>query len=232
MKTKLLLVCITLLSTQVNAEMVRGGWESEDSSEVMIDTSTGLEWLTLKATQGLSINDILEDDRFDGWRVANQSEVESLIANGLPRLDSSGENVSYNNLSYSTSVHATWSDIRTFSYWLGETKKTHQWGHSSGFYFNDALSELLYTRFDYIRNGKITYNYHDDIKLTNNRVDDFKSNDFGVYLVSDGGNSFLSQSNPALNANNPNAPSDVPTPLFFGLISFASVLLLKKKPQL
>lgn len=232
MRLGILFSCIALLSTQVNAEMVRGGWESEDSTEVMIDTSTGLEWLSLKATQGLSVNDILSDDRFDGWRVANQSEVESLITNGLPRLDASGDNVSYTNLSYSTSIHKTWQDIRNFSYWLGETLTTHKWGYSRGFYFNDNLSELIYTGFDYIRNGTVTYNYFDDIKLATNQVNDFKSGNFGVYLVSDGGNSFLSRSNPELNANNPNAPSDVPAPLFFGLISFASMLLLRKNKKL
>ncbi len=56
------------------------------SNTIVLDTSTGLEWLNLTLTQNLSINQVSSQlgagQQFDGFRLAFQSELHTLFLDG------------------------------------------------------------------------------------------------------------------------------------------------------
>lgn len=76
----LLLLVFLLLPSVTNAELVARDLDTEGDAGLTFDTSSGLEWLDLTLTMGLSYNDVLESpyaqDR--GFRLATVDEFYAL----------------------------------------------------------------------------------------------------------------------------------------------------------
>jgi len=65
-----------------------------DHGTYLTDTGTGLDWLDLTATQGLSYNSVLSAMPAGGWHYASLSDVSTLFvsAGGVPPFNFSGGN--------------------------------------------------------------------------------------------------------------------------------------------
>jgi len=73
-------VTILVLSTSVNAAYIK-------NADVITNQDTGMEWLALSATAGLSYNEALIDantNHGSGWVYAQQADVEALMYDFFP----------------------------------------------------------------------------------------------------------------------------------------------------
>lgn len=67
------------LSFSANAELMEANLKENNDGLVTLDTNTGLEWLDITLTMGMSVNQVLNDDRFSGWRVATKEESDNFV---------------------------------------------------------------------------------------------------------------------------------------------------------
>lgn len=75
-----------MLSNSVNAEFQIKDWRVDGDGLISFDTSTGLEWLNLSQTLGMTINTITPhlDAEFEGFMVANKSQVDTMLHHVFP----------------------------------------------------------------------------------------------------------------------------------------------------
>lgn len=240
-KKTLVLLSSLLIANVAQADLVTGDWISEGDSQVTIDTATGVEWLKLNNTSGMSVNQVIaelgRDGDFEGWRLPTESEVQTLIETVLPQFSWNGIGES---TVYSSSAYRGYAD--TFRSWLGTSGYTFSgdgsanrksW-YSFGKYL-DSNGQVMQTgsyRYQKYTWGKYehTASLYDEYYNSDTTIDSISS-DRGVFLVSDGGVTLSSINDPTLNVNNPNSPAKVSTPFAFGtalLIGMAAVRRRKK----
>lgn len=185
-----------LISTQANAAFISTDWKTTGDALATLDTETGLEWLDLTYTVGKSLNDIEQTMQLDlaGWRLATQNEVIALWAKAMGR-----------------ELSDTRFNLRNI-------------GDPLGALLGSVVEAgLLYTvGITYSNSGSLTdfgtssYGGGSYYNLWNSGYNiNSRSTTRGFYLVSDGGVTLSSISDPTINANNPNAPinmADVSAP--------------------
>ena len=80
----MLLLSLTMIQP-ANAAFISRDWSNLNDSAITFDTITGIEWLDLSETVGLTFTDVLAQTgvggEYYGWRYANLSEVETLFTN-------------------------------------------------------------------------------------------------------------------------------------------------------
>jgi MYXO-CTERM domain-containing protein len=200
---KTLIAATLLLSiTSAQAALVESDWQNTGDALATLDTETGIEWLDLTQTVFMSINEAEEltgsSGTFDGWRLPTRLEVNNLFQNMFPQH-------SFND------GRSSFTSFSNYSALFGVL----QYG-SRGMYVNDEMNErggtqVLWASVD--SNGWV----YEDSNLSHSL--DHKRNDFGVWLVSDGGTTISSIDDPSMNANNANAPVDnVSSPALLGLM--------------
>ena len=91
-----LLASVALATPASALPFVVADWLTPGDGLVTVDPATGLEWLDITETAGRSYTDVSNrfgaGQRFEGWRYANDAEVETLFANaGIPL----GSTISY-----------------------------------------------------------------------------------------------------------------------------------------
>jgi len=78
--TLLLMATSCFISIKVHAELV-------DNGSYTSDTASGLDWLDLTETRGLSYNTVLAQmnsgGRFDGWTYATREQVNGLLSHAV-----------------------------------------------------------------------------------------------------------------------------------------------------
>jgi len=219
--TKILLsAALLLLPLTANANWVNSGdWinvdlHSANDKKVVLDTKTGIEWITARQTKGLSINAVAEQlvpgGDFFGWRFPTQDEVISLMTRWTAgfwqdefvygaSLTSSiyrsraVEFVSLFGISHDVSGVINGYRSSSFKAALGDgvaifTSVTYSNAESG----SNAKGSFQ-TMERHFSQG-ISYSY------------DYSTPTGSVWLVSDGGVSLSSTQDPTLNANNPNSP--------------------------
>lgn len=67
----------------VFCKFVETDWVSERDTRSTLDSSTGIEWLDLNETKGLSINAVMARLSGDlkGWRLPTATEVDQMLSN-------------------------------------------------------------------------------------------------------------------------------------------------------
>jgi hypothetical protein len=65
---------LLLVSVQVNAAII-------DMGDYQLDGNTGMQWLDLTLTTGLSVNDALSIYSSSGWKLATESQFDQMYAN-------------------------------------------------------------------------------------------------------------------------------------------------------
>ncbi|HBX5210863.1 TPA: hypothetical protein MH404_29485, partial [Klebsiella pneumoniae] len=212
---------VGLISTQASAAFVATDWKVSGDRLATLDTVTGIEWLDLTESKGMSISlakqAIGDGGKFQGWRLPTSVEVESLFSrvfttwgdifndDGTPQ-----DKITTNGLTDSESI--LFATLFGLSGRVNNSTNFAEW--SFGLYANSLSETLTAGRFRqyYYTNKQNRESVHVGIK----RVDEsFSINEYSVFLVSDGGTTLSSINDPTLNINNPNAPihmADVPVP--------------------
>lgn len=231
MLRKVLCACALLVSSMANAGFVSTDWKVASDSYATLHQETGKEWLDLTRTDGMSVNEVMaqlgEGGMFAGWRLPRYDEVIALMTSYT------GVNFGGTTTSFSSAgVNGLAMDF------INQFGMTHFGGESSngnwysyGLHLDEAGNvKVAGTRHQNSFGNRYGYLYagYSDFYL------DFKSTVYGVFLVSDGGTTYSSITNPQLNINNPDAPInsvDVSAPLSLagaGLMVFGLIRLRKK----
>jgi hypothetical protein len=197
---KLLKTTLAVLALSVagaaNAGFVHTDWNVEGDAQATLHEETGIEWLKLNNTGGMSINQVSADNSYEGWRFPTDAEMSEMILGLVGDIDyivstngsSSGESPEY------YAAAQTWIDA--FSVTKSNPTVTTSWGlHGTSF------------------SGGRTFSNGDGLiyKSYSNYTPDHSHIAWGVFLVSDGGTTLSSQQDPSINANN--AINNVPVAL-------------------
>ena len=77
------LAVLVALSPQAHATLVEAGWNTPEDKLLLLDTDTGLEWLDLPLTAGMSVSEVLSQmspgGTLEGFRYATSDEVHALF---------------------------------------------------------------------------------------------------------------------------------------------------------
>jgi hypothetical protein len=191
----LLFTSAVALSATAHAGFVHTDFATEGDQRVTLHEETGIEWLKVTNTTGLSVNQVLaetsDNGQYEGWRIPSADELDAYwhaIFEGSSMLNNpQGTRTSY---SLYTSMAQDWVAFNG--------KQTASPIRSYGI---GMATDGMYAHFGVSRTNQTTYWYaHGDIDANYTNVY------MGVFLVSDGGASLSSMNNPSMNANNPNAP--------------------------
>lgn len=201
---------LALSSVSSNAEFIKGDWKNAGDNLSVVDSESGIEWLNLNQTIGMSIGTAqgLLDTTFAGWRLPSQDEVATMMTN-ISGFDFSGE--AYKTWYGHTSLYENVAREMTLA--LGATKISSEKTFSAGLSLSNDGSSALKNEalYDHV---STTYG---QLNINRNPIPvSYASSYMGVYLVSDGGTTLSSLADPSINANNPN--SSVPLPATLGLL--------------
>jgi hypothetical protein len=222
----------------VSSDYASTDWKVSGDSMSMLQKSTGLEWLKLGHTDGRNINDVIsrfgEGGEFEGWRLPTPNEVNALMMSYYSDYISSDQ-AQVDLVAYGTN-DAYWSQTRWmrdtlggsgYQIWNAGGGKTYR-ALSFAYHLDDAGALVASgVRHTNSRSGG-TRRY--ELILLNGKVNG-QSNGYSdpmvsVFLVSDGGVTLSSRSDPSMNANNASAPfNDVPVTTLSGLALFGLMLI-------
>ena len=214
-----------------NASIVNIDWKTEGDNKAFLDTTTGLEWLDLTQSKGYSINgakaELGSNGEFKGFRVATFEEVYGLFDTMKSetrkkvrsptyrgellydfRWTSGGEMLGYTGSSCSGSKCTLYRRAMDYAgYLLGVVGRTNTSSGNAHYTYGLAETSSGGTRLTSIGQqrvrGSAIYLKHNMYTYDNTS---YSNANYGVYLVSDGGNTLSSKLNPELMINNLNAP--------------------------
>jgi hypothetical protein len=226
---------LLLSVTSVQAELVETNLSNMGDRLATLDTDTGIEWLDLTQTRGMSINHVesLFSGRFSyGWRFPTAAEVLEMLGHAFPSMASPTFNIGSWNVTNST----TDNEADRFRFLFGTTHsnptasspddytfglhRTDFLPHPSG--FPQTLSVGHSGVRDWRNNESVSYSSNYPLTYDYN----YSHYVMGVFLVSDGGSTLSSYINPSQNINNPNSPAalaaaaaaNVSSPVLLGLM--------------
>lgn len=221
-------VVLSALSINAHAGLVNSSLYYEGDALITLHEETGLEWLKLTETDGMSYNKIVEEisdgGKFEGWRLPSYEEARTYTAEALKvvtgmRFDDT--NVTWNG-PHINELKALFMTIGTT---IGDLNTTSM--GVNGLYYDEGGGVKSISAF---RTGNDTYNGYARYDYDSFQRKDVSSSSTGFFLVSDGGISLESKLDPEINANNPNAPiNNVPTPLIGALGFFALFSMGRQK---
>jgi len=201
---------LLLASGTASAAYVHQDYATSGDGLTTLDQSTGIEWLKLSVTKGMSIEQVAAKmgagGLFDGWRFPTGEEVESVLGAIVPiKLNNSTPNASTTSTAR-LPYEPAWTDWST---WFGKTYNGSSTSFSFGLYIQNvgSGSKVLMSGMN-IENSNI--NIYDD----NNggySTSMSPSQKFGVFLVKN--------STPIVTP-----PSDVPAPLASWGIGLGAIL--------
>jgi len=226
------------------ADFIEGDWLAEGDAQATLDTRTGQEWLNLSHTVGMSLDEVtlaLENE-LSGWHLAGIDDVLNLVYSQLEitgttdkfwsdtRIDPMHAEDSISSLSFighpnsesakgfsdafggeATANYSNYASYGTYGMFVNEYK--NRVGNFSSQHTNDLNDGFYVSTLD--QNHTFPTNGRDN---------------YAWWLVSEGGASLSSISNPEINtpssnfvdASNTSASvSDVSTPLSLGAFAFA-----------
>ena len=114
MKFKKLAVALSIplmaLSLNANAGLVHTDWKEAGDQQATLSEETGLEWLKLRNTDNMSINQVKSqlDTTYAGWRLPTNNEVGELITSHFSTMtlkdNRNTKSINKNNLNLLTSA--------------------------------------------------------------------------------------------------------------------------------
>lgn len=220
---------IAFASMGANAELIATDWKTTGDSLATLDAETGIEWLDLTQTDGMSINQAegLLSSTFAGWRLPTRNEVTQMMVNAFP----SKAAIVQGSGSWEFTDATLDNDADNFRALFGKTHNNPTYDYSIGMFKNNEVG----AQYSVLYSGVLDTPNNDSVYLlsNNNQTNDanYANTIFGIYLVSDGGTTLSSINNPSLNANNANAPASVPLPATAFLMIFGLAGLMRKKAK-
>jgi hypothetical protein len=213
MKLKLTLIALLISATSAHAELVATDWKNTGDGLATLDTDTGIEWLDLTQTDGMSINQAegltVVGSTFDGWRLPTRAEVTQMMVNAFPSQAAQVQGSEFWTVTNSIADN----EVDRFRAMFGHTSVWAEEDLTHGLFKNDdgQAYSVLWTGVQDIRStNRVTMYSNARMSYTYNTT----SQAYGVYLVSDGGTTLDSQLDPTINENNVNyvAPEPEPSP--------------------
>ena len=233
---------LLLASVAANATFVSTDVYEVGDGLATLQAETGIEWLSLSQTKNMSLLQVsnLLDSTFKGWRLPTRAEAEYLIASQFPSY--SGSIYNGDGGAWSSDDLDIYEQVSIFSEFFGYTNTSSNVTSMLGVVYNDqkdlrgGYDVLNYGYYKYIdgTSKSVVFGSQSSFTGESNAKVTFKSSNFGVYLVSDGGVTLSSINDPSLNANNSKAPgnsgpSDVPIGLSFLGLALVSAGIKRRK---
>jgi hypothetical protein len=217
---------IAFASMGANADLIATDWQATGDSLATLDEATGIEWLDLTQTAGISINQAegLLNSTFAGWRLPTRSEVTQMMTTAFASQAATLQGVVGGGFTNSLLDN----EADNFRSLFGITHQSIDYDYSAGLFKNNVG-----TSNPLLMSGALDDPSNDFLQLFSNTniVSDYSYSNvsYGVYLVSDGGTTLSSIANPSLNANNVNAPNSVPLPATALLMGLGLAGLARRK---
>jgi hypothetical protein len=220
---KLALSATLILSTSfANAGFVNTDWKVDGDAEATLHQESGIEWLKLNHTAGMSIDNVVSqlDTTYEGWRLPTKMEVTELISDLLSPHTFNDAARTYDSTDY----------LGYPGWWIskmGLTRRTPGSFSSSFGMHMDGDGGVVITGAQKSETNSYARIYHNQNFGISGTT--YRTVAYSVFLVSDGGTTLSSQSDPAINANNASAPiNDVPVALA-GLLSFIGLFAARRR---
>lgn len=164
------LVLTALTSASASAELINADWQAANDRLAVTDTLSGLTWLDLSQTDGLSINDVQQQltTTFAGWRLASRDEVLTLLDHAF-----AGEPLGSTRDRLLTAQNP--GNVGTFKSRFGLTMPLPS--GSQGLYLSDDGTTVM---------GSGAYSSNmitNDVTLSGDL--NYRSHAYGIYLVAD-----------------------------------------------
>ena len=217
-----------------NADIVHSNWVSDGDKKANLDTTTGLEWLKLSNTRGLSYNEFTANpDLFPGWRLPTSDEVshyvrETFFASGAINDNYFDTHEMEDGFIYISKGNYKGRADSLVPDYLGQTFISSSYNISYGLYYDEASDQILRSGAQSGRDSfEALYLYDGNPNASFSK--DGTNSALGFFLVSDGGATFSSNNDPYFKEIQ---AKDVPTPLAFSLLAFVSMLLFGRKNKL
>ncbi len=236
MLKKALLTAALLVGTSgmAQAEFIKGDWSTVGDQLSVVDTETGIEWLSLTQTVGMSIDEVASqlDTTYAGWRLPTSDEVEQIFAWTFNEFSpdtilNDGHTVFQQNSTRWNAASRLIASymISSFGETYSDTASNATRSFFRGIYINDTTEGNLVQQAQgynwyYAAMVEEDRNFADDLSVSNEK--------YGVFLVSDGGATLASLNEPSINNNNPNAPADVPVTFALGGLALLGFGLRRK----
>lgn len=227
----MLLVGAAAFSIQAQAAFVSTDWKAQGDSRATLHEETGIEWLKLPETSGMSINEVISqlDTTFAGWRLPTKAEVTTMLSASwginLPQ-------TSWSSTAYNPNITTHHNRLgASFVNTPGAPNAVHTWAYTQTYamYLDDA--GLVNYSGAYYPGGTTTHAYSNTL-VSGGTNPDYKLYAYSVYLVSDGGTTLSSVNDPSLNVNNPSAPvnnADVNAPATMSALMLSLGLLMRRR---
>lgn len=190
------------------AGFVHQDYKVAGDNKTTLDQSTGLEWLTLSETRGMSINQVLgqldASGRFNGWRLPTGEEVEALLSSIIP--------LSFNNIAPDamTVISPAPADyVNAWISWMGGASPAPNF-YSYGLYLQNTPTGEKTLMSGAMKSGT-AYQIYDD--YLGNYTATYSHIYYSVFLVRD------------TVASSPEETSDVPAPFSMMIFGFGAMLL-------
>lgn len=226
------ILATTAFSSQ--ADIVRSDWKAIGDGRAFTDETTGIEWLKLTETKGRSIDYILNNSHlYEGFRVANQSEVATLFDNLYPQINV--DNSFYVNdattVSFASTTSLAGSTTLGYVNLMGKTSyntiASHTLGYSAG-----IDGEVKYSALNYKKSG-VRATITSDAANTNIYPDSTPSW-IGVFMIAAEGSTYSLRPRPVTGVEdtwvNPNvASSDVSAPMTAMTLLIAGGMFLRRR---
>lgn len=229
------LAATLLFSMNATAGFVETDWQVIGDKKATLHQETGLEWLDLSVTGGKTINEVkaMLTTSLIGWRLPTFNEIKQLAAALAPVKQSPEYHYGTGAGVYANEFKMLGANIPNYYYGIYE-KDNDSYGLSLYTTASPAANTLTSDAYFYL--GYRLKDHSGAYRGGSTGLDVYRVYE-GVYLVSDGGTTLSSISNPTLNANNPNAPINntpvaaVSAPAVFGGMALSLMALFGRNKR-